>query len=105
MATGSAVSPRRVLDDWPTLCHRPRWRRGPLDEGHLPTLRSQHPPILRSQVTCPLVQAIGAPHMTMSRLRHERIMACPELRFREVEPCAHSHANRASVASRSGRHG
>ena len=93
------------LDDSLPLRPRPRWRRGPLDQGHLPALRRQHPPILRGQVPCPLVQTIGAPHMTMSRLRHERIMACPELRFREVEPCAHSHANRASVASRSGRHG
>jgi len=80
------------LDDSLPLRPRPRWRRGPLDQGHLPALRRQHPPILRGQVPCPLVQTIGAPHMTMSRLRHVVDHGMSRVEVPEGRPDAHGHA-------------
>ena len=40
------------------------------DQGHLPALGGQHSPVLHRQSPGPLVKAVGAPHMTVSRQRH-----------------------------------
>ena len=61
---------RYTPGEWLRLRLGPRGGHRPPDEGHLPALHGQHPPGLHRQPPGPLIAAVDAPHMTVSRWRH-----------------------------------
>jgi len=59
------------LGEWLPLRLGPRGGHQSADEGHLPALGGQHPPVLHRQAAGPPIAAVGAPRVTVGRLRHQ----------------------------------